>query len=396
MKCALSHGFLSAACLLLCFATVSATFGEELPISKDERTTRHRLETMQLTLDVKNSALSEVVALVCEQARIKCSFEPRLPDAKALNTDTPITLKSNHDVSLDTALQLVLDQLGLTYQVEADGCVLVVPIKPIDEQLVEKIYDVSSLVTPRVMIPFGEGTKQAHDEHEKQLLELIAQTVRPGSWHPLGFGKIESMENVKSVFVISQSEEVHQEINDLIGQLLRLQSCQVMLRAQELTIADDDWKAFSKEHKFPDGDSVLDAKAVSIWETLVKKSASKPRRFISFNGQTIAIAAQQRMKDGKASQTQVTAVIAAKRDELRLHYTTSDNDQQQGDEVRVPIGHSLLVEIKQKAEPTAKVEERHFMLLTPVIVIKPIDPSFVYSISTKPETTRPQSSPDAK
>jgi hypothetical protein len=60
---------------------------------------------------------------------------------------------------------------------------------------------------------------QANDDYGQDLLELIEKTIAPGTWASQGGpGRIYYWRNGRAM-VVSQTQEAHEELADLIGQL---------------------------------------------------------------------------------------------------------------------------------------------------------------------------------
>ncbi len=82
----------------------------------------------------------------------------------------------------------------------------------------------------------GGGSQADFDS----LIELITSTVKPTSWDAVGGpGSIAPFQTNLSL-VISQTQEVHEEIVDLLEQLRRLQDLQVTIEVRFITI-NDNW-----------------------------------------------------------------------------------------------------------------------------------------------------------
>ncbi|MGD0382783.1 MAG: hypothetical protein ABSA77_04615, partial [Thermoguttaceae bacterium] len=81
----------------------------------------------------------------------------------------------------------------------------------------------------------GGGTQADFDS----LINLITGTVKPQSWDNLGGpGSIESFETNLSI-VVSQTQDVHEEIVDLLEQLRRMQDLQVSIEVRFITLTDN-------------------------------------------------------------------------------------------------------------------------------------------------------------
>ncbi len=71
------------------------------------------------------------------------------------------------------------------------------------------------------------------------LIDLITSTVKPTTWDAVGGpGSIAPFETNLSI-VVSQTQDVHEEINDLLQQLRRLQDLQVTIEVRFITLNDN-------------------------------------------------------------------------------------------------------------------------------------------------------------
>jgi general secretion pathway protein D len=81
----------------------------------------------------------------------------------------------------------------------------------------------------------GGGTGADFDS----LIELIEQTIAPQTWDTVGgVGSVSGFETNLSL-VVSQTQEVHEQIADLLEQLRRLQDLQVTIECRFITLADN-------------------------------------------------------------------------------------------------------------------------------------------------------------
>jgi len=88
------------------------------------------------------------------------------------------------------------------------------------------------------MIPFGPPPLGGSQADFQQLISLIQETVQPTTWDAQGGpGAIRPFETNLSL-VISQTQEVHEEIADLLEQLRRLQDLQVTIEVRFITLND--------------------------------------------------------------------------------------------------------------------------------------------------------------
>jgi len=82
------------------------------------------------------------------------------------------------------------------------------------------------------------------------LMELIQRTISPESWEELGgTGRMQEFESNLSL-VIYQSQEVHEQIQDLLDQLRRLQDLQITIEVRFITLQDDFFERIGVDFDF--------------------------------------------------------------------------------------------------------------------------------------------------
>lgn len=89
------------------------------------------------------------------------------------------------------------------------------------------------------MVPFGPGGASGGSAADfDSLINLITSTVKPTTWDTVGGnGSIAPFETNLSL-VVSQTQEVHEDIRDLLEQLRRLQDLQVTIEVRFITLSD--------------------------------------------------------------------------------------------------------------------------------------------------------------
>jgi general secretion pathway protein D len=89
------------------------------------------------------------------------------------------------------------------------------------------------------------------------LIELITSTVKPTTWDEVGGpGSIAPFETNLSL-VISQTQEVHEEVADLLEQLRRLQDLQVTIEVRFITLNDNFFERLGVSFDFDINSNVL-------------------------------------------------------------------------------------------------------------------------------------------
>jgi general secretion pathway protein D len=87
-------------------------------------------------------------------------------------------------------------------------------------------------------IPFGAPTGGGSQADFQSLIDLIQNTVSPQTWNTVGGqGAIQQFATNLSI-VVSQTQEVHEEIADLLEQLRRLQDLQVTIEVRFIRLND--------------------------------------------------------------------------------------------------------------------------------------------------------------
>src|SRR5262249_6567053 len=82
------------------------------------------------------------------------------------------------------------------------------------------------------------------------LMNLISSTVQPDSWEDLsGPGSMMPYRTTLSL-VIRQTQAVHEEIADLLGQLRRLQDLQVTVECRFITVSDNFYERIGIDFNF--------------------------------------------------------------------------------------------------------------------------------------------------
>jgi general secretion pathway protein D len=110
--------------------------------------------------------------------------------------------------------------------------------------------------TPRP-VGFGPGGLGGASQADfDTLIELITSTIAPTTWVDAGgAGSIEGFDTNLSL-VVSQTQEVHDEIVDLLEQLRRLQDLQVTIEVRYITLRDNFFERIGIDFDFEIDDNV--------------------------------------------------------------------------------------------------------------------------------------------
>ena len=169
------------------------------------------------TWDFDKRPLGSVVDVLKERDKIEIQIDGKALDSVGVSAGTPIT-KSVKAISLRSALHSMLDELGLAYLIKHEVLLITTPEAAEGEGEEEVVvYPVADLVFPAdyVDIPGRFGPDVADFD---PLIELITSTVRPTSWPCGSVGPISPFAN-RACIVVSQMQDVHEEIAELLEKL---------------------------------------------------------------------------------------------------------------------------------------------------------------------------------
>jgi general secretion pathway protein D len=271
-------------------------------------------QALKTKVDVRftNRPLAEVLDTLGNLSGVNIHLDQQGLHAEGVTSDTPVTLNLTQPISLRSALNLILQELRLSYVIQNE-VLNVTSEQTRDSNVYPQVYNVADLVIPipnfipsyNVGLPgaiaaahralgygasaptYGSGplTVAANGEgmgpattsasvlaqmgsagvlggpRSQQtsqpsaigpggmggggvadfdsLIQLITSTIAPTSWDDVGGpGSIEGFATNLSL-VVSQTQEVHEQIADLLDQLRRLQDLQVTIEVRFITLNDN-------------------------------------------------------------------------------------------------------------------------------------------------------------
>ena len=161
-------------------------------------------------LDFSETPLQEVVQFLTDTYGIPVLIDRRALDDVGLGSDTPVTI-SLEGVSLRAALRLLVRDLDLTYLV-ADEVLKITTPEEAEKELKTMVYPVPDFLAS----PPEPGSTPKHGVDFDSLFDLLESTIEPDSWDAVGgAGVLEAVEPW-GLLVISQTEEVQEEISSLL------------------------------------------------------------------------------------------------------------------------------------------------------------------------------------
>ncbi len=261
-----------------------------------------------VSLNFRETPLSEVVHHLKNVSGVNIYLDPIGLSEEGVHPSSPVSIDLPDEISIKSALQLILAQLRLSYVIQNE--VLKITSEQLrDSNVYTKMYNVADLVIPLpnfaphnqiglpaalsqgyqttlgslggsapppVMVnatPAGmpggietaEGLAQTIDSGGgfttggrggatnadfDPLIELITTTIEPDTWEEAGgAGRVHEFETNLSL-VVSQTQDVHDKIRDLLEQLRRLQDLQVTIEVRFITLSDDFFERIGVDFDF--------------------------------------------------------------------------------------------------------------------------------------------------
>lgn len=157
----------------------------------------------QTGLDYSDQPLADVVTQMSEEYGIPIQLNKAALEATGVGTDTPVNVNL-HNISLRSALRLMLKSNQLTYVIE-DEILSITTANDAEKDLKVCVYDVR---------------KVAGDKGDiVALMDTISSCVAKETWAKNGKGSAEIRSPKTGFLVITQSQAVHNDIRNLLTTL---------------------------------------------------------------------------------------------------------------------------------------------------------------------------------
>jgi len=158
------------------------------------------------TFDYLDTPLHDIIDEIAIRHAIPIIIDVRALEDYGISSDTPISITIK-GISLRSALNLMLRQLDLTYAIR-DEVLHITTLEQAESTLRSRFYSVSSLLP--------------QNRDGKFLVSLITRHVAPDSWDEVGGpGAISYVEHVETL-TVTQTEQVHYEIDALLKSVAKL------------------------------------------------------------------------------------------------------------------------------------------------------------------------------
>lgn len=171
------------------------------------------------TCEFIETPLADVADFLRDRYRINIMLDKKALDGTKVDASSTVTM-SVKDVSLRSALELLLRPLKLTWTIH-DEVLLITTPEEAGKMLTTKVYQVADLVAPPPDdMEEGEAPAPAPKDFEA-LSDLITSTIAPETWDTGGGHGTIAVAAVggRRVLVVSQTYQVHDRVGRLLDEL---------------------------------------------------------------------------------------------------------------------------------------------------------------------------------
>ena len=166
----------------------------------------------KVSLQYDAAPLDGIARQVADLAGVPVQIDRKALEDLGIGTDAPVSFRVSN-VSLRSALNLMLRNLDLTYEIR-DEVLLITTPEVTDNSLTTTIYPVADLVVCR------DSKGELWDDYDT-LIDTITSTVASPTWDQAGGpGDVKGFPIGKAkVLVVSQTADVHREIAELLAKI---------------------------------------------------------------------------------------------------------------------------------------------------------------------------------
>ncbi len=188
------------------------------PYAQEAERIEKRLREVRTTITLADAPLEKAVAAISNFGNIPMIIDNRALEDVGLSTDTPLTMQIN-DATLAYMLQVLGEKLDLTTVIFGEVVIVTTP-EEAESELATLVYPVKDLVRYHPQT-HQELTKRQVTQQFDKLTEAITTTIEPESWEELGGPGSQASFPYADCLVISQTDEVHRKVAELLEQVRR-------------------------------------------------------------------------------------------------------------------------------------------------------------------------------
>ncbi len=198
----------------------------------------------KLTLNFQDNDINDVVQFLQQQTDVNIILDPEV----VAELDVPPITMEMSNVKLRSALEFIMTLTELRYSLQ-DEAVYISSEEGLRGDATMVIYDIRDLINPLTMFPgprmtipepgSDEGNlvteiEGESDEGVEDFIDLIAEVVSPESWDQDGI----SIEEYNGNMVVTQTPDVHDEVDDLLRTLRNQRGVQISVQVKWLSVTD--------------------------------------------------------------------------------------------------------------------------------------------------------------
>jgi len=205
-------------------------------VGQDDSAATRRIEAALKTetaIDFSETPLKEMVAFLAKTHDIAIVLNNRALEEVGIGPDTPVS-RTLRGISLRSALRLMLRDLGLTYVVRDEVLVITTP-EDAESTLLTRFYPVADLV----LIDPSEPYSRSNSDFQ-ELIDLIQKTIAPATWDTNGGQGAIDGSALAGALVVSQTNEIHEQIPGLLAGLRKVRDEQFKRDGQKAPPKADD------------------------------------------------------------------------------------------------------------------------------------------------------------
>jgi hypothetical protein len=171
-------------------------------------------------LDFVDTPLKEMINVLQDDYEIPVQLDLPALDEVGLGPEEPVTINL-HNISLQSAMRLMLKSLGLTYIIDCEVLLITTP-EEAESHLKACVYDIGGLID-------ADQPKSI-----QALVDAIVSCTETETWtNNGGVGNIRPLP--PNLLVISQTQAVHEEIHDLLATIREMRQKQVAVGVEPAT-----------------------------------------------------------------------------------------------------------------------------------------------------------------
>jgi hypothetical protein len=159
-------------------------------------------------LDYSDVPLKEVADALSSDYNIPIQIDRNELEEAGIAVDVAVNVNL-HNVSLRSALDLMTKSLHVTYTIDHE-VLLITTQEAVERDLKICVYDVRAI------------TENGNDKVVESLKEMVASCVAPETWAANGGGQAEIRDIKPGLLVVSQTQDVHQKIHDLLATIHKM------------------------------------------------------------------------------------------------------------------------------------------------------------------------------